>query len=388
MRLLIITDFTESFAYKLLKGIVSYNRGKEQWTICRMPPSYKRHLGAEGVVNWAKNWGADAVIGQFAGNDEVSLFTKNGIVVVAQDYIRKFNGIPNITADYHGTGRMAAEYFIGKGYTNFAFFGFRDVCWSDERYEGFKKAVEESGYGDHLSAYRMQDINAIWYYELDRLSDWLRDLPKPVAVMACDDNQASNLIDACNSIGIKMPGEVAIIGVDNDEIICNLNTPSLTSIHVDIENGGYRTAELIDRIVSDRSTRVEDIVLKPVKVVSRISTASYATDDTQILNAIQFIHQNLTKKISVSDVMKEAALSRRLLERRFKAVTGESIYQYISRNKVKLFADMLLDTNDQVINVALNLGENDSKSISRKFKAAYGMAPNEWREKHRLIEKH
>ena len=388
MRLLIITDFTESFAYKLLKGIVSYNRGKEQWTICRMPPSYKRHLGAEGVVNWAKNWGADAVIGQFAGNDEVSLFTKNGIVVVAQDYIRKFNGIPNITADYHGTGRMAAEYFIGKGYTNFAFFGFRDVCWSDERYEGFKKAVEESGYGDHLSSYRMQDINAIWYYELDRLSDWLRDLPKPVAVMACDDNQASNLIDACNSIGIKMPGEVAIIGVDNDEIICNLNTPSLTSIHVDIENGGYRTAELIDRIVSDRSTRVEDIVLKPVKVVSRISTASYATDDTQILNAIQFIHQNLTKKISVSDVMKEAALSRRLLERRFKAVTGESIYQYISRNKVKLFADMLLDTNDQVINVALNLGENDSKSISRKFKAAYGMAPNEWREKHRLIEKH
>lgn len=386
MRLLIITDFTESFAYKLLKGIVSYNRGKEQWTICRMPPSYKRHLGAEGVVNWAKNWGADAVIGQFAGNDEVSLFTKNGIVVVAQDYIRKFNGIPNITADYHGTGRMAAEYFIGKGYTNFAFFGFRDVCWSDERYEGFKKAVEESGYGDHLSAYRMQDINAIWYYELDRLSDWLRDLPKPVAVMACDDNQASNLIDACNSIGIKMPGEVAIIGVDNDEIICNLNTPSLTSIHVDIENGGYRTAELIDRIVSDRSTRVEDIVLKPVKVVSRISTASYATDDTQILNAIQFIHQNLTKKISVSDVMKEAALSRRLLERRFKAVTGESIYQYISRNKVKLFADMLLDTNDQVINVALNLGENDSKSISRKFKAAYGMAPNEWREKHRSTE--
>lgn len=388
MRLLIITDFTESFAYKLLKGIVSYNRGKEQWTICRMPPSYKRHLGAEGVVNWAKNWGADAVIGQFAGNDEVSLFTKNGIVVVAQDYIRKFNGIPNITADYHGTGRMAAEYFIGRGYTNFAFFGFRDVCWSDERYEGFKKAVEESGYGDHLSSYRMQDINAIWYYELDRLSDWLRGLPKPVAVMACDDNQASNLIDACNSIGIKMPGEVAIIGVDNDEIICNLNTPSLTSIHVDIENGGYRTAELIDRIVSDRSTRVEDIVLKPVKVVSRISTASYATDDTQILNAIQFIHQNLTKKISVSDVMKEAALSRRLLERRFKAVTGESIYQYISRNKVKLFADMLLDTNDQVINVALNLGENDSKSISRKFKAAYGMAPNEWREKHRLIEKH
>ena len=388
MKLLIITDFTESFAYKLLKGIVSYNRGKEQWTICRMPPSYKRHLGAEGVVNWAKNWGADAVIGQFAGNDEVSLFTKNGIVVVAQDYIRKFNGIPNITADYHGTGRMAAEYFIGKGYRNFAFFGFRDVCWSDERYEGFKKAVEESGYGDHLSAYRMQDINAIWYYELDRLSDWLRDLPKPVAVMACDDNQASNLIDACNSIGIKMPGEVAIIGVDNDEIICNLNTPSLTSIHVDIENGGYRTAELIDRIVSDRSTRVEDIVLKPVKVVSRISTASYATDDTQILNAIQFIHQNLTKKISVSDVMKEAALSRRLLERRFKAVTGESIYQYISRNKVKLFADMLLDTNDQVINVALNLGENDSKSISRKFKAAYGMAPNEWRENHRSTENH
>ena len=386
MRLLIITDFTESFAYKLLKGIVSYCENQEQWEICRMPPSYKRNLGIRGVVDWAKNWGADAVIGQFDQDDDVSLFAKNGIVVVAQDYIKRFSQIPNITADYYGTGRMAAEHFIEKGFKNYAFFGFRNVCWSDERYEGFKRTVEKAGYAETFHAYRMQDISHLWYYERGKLTDWLLSLPKPVAIMTCDDNQGSNLIDACNSIGIKMPAEVSIIGVDNDEIICNLNTPSLSSIHVDIENGGYKTAALIDRLVSTGQTQGEDIILRPVKVVGRISTASYATSDAEIQKAIKFIHQNLQKKISVKDVMNAVALSRRLLERRFKSVTGESIYQYISRYRVELFADLLQSTNDQVINIALSLGENDSKSISRKFKAAYGMAPNEWREAHRMNE--
>lgn len=388
MRLLIITDFTESFAYKLLKGIVSYCREKEQWEICRMPPSYKKSLGIHGVVEWAKNWGADAVIGQFDVNEDVSLFARNGIVAVAQDYVRRFTEIPNITADYFGTGHMAADHFIEKGFKNYAFFGFRDVCWSDERYEGFRKAVEQAGYGANFYAYRMQDINTLWYYERGKLTDWLRSLPKPVAIMACDDNQGSNLIDACNSIGIKMPAEVSILGVDNDEMVCSLNTPSLTSIHVDIENGGYKTAALIEKLVGNPGLKVEDIILKPVKVVGRISTASYATDDEQIQKAVKFIHQNLNKKIAVKDVMKEVALSRRLLERRFKSVTGESIYQYISRFKVKLFADLLLDTNEQVINIAMNLGENDSKSISRKFKNVYGMAPNEWREAHRTTDNH
>ena len=144
MRLLFITDFTEQFAYRLLRGILDYSQQTEQWVVCRMPPSYKRRNGLENVVKWAKDWRADVVIAQFEPDDDVSLFRKNGIIALAQDYISKFDNIPNITGDYAAIGNMAADYFMTKGFTNFGFFGYNGVCWSDERRDAFRNRVEKS----------------------------------------------------------------------------------------------------------------------------------------------------------------------------------------------------------------------------------------------------
>ena len=383
LRLLIITDFTESFANKLLKGIVTYSRLKEQWIIRRMPPSYKAKIGIPGIIRVAKEWSIDAVLGQFEETDDMSLFAKNGIVVVAQDYKKRFTGIPNITADYLGTGRMAARYFLERGFRSFGFFGFRDVCWSDERCEGFRREIEEAGYGESFFEYNLQELDRLWYYERNQLAEWLRVIPKPIAIMACDDNQAFNLIEACHSAGVKVPAEVSVMGVDNDELLCSLGNPTLSSIQVDIEEGGFRTAELIERMVTHPDTPPQDIVLRPIKIVGRISTAAFATDDVQIQKAVQFIHQNYQKKIGVKDVMGEVALSRRLLERRFKQVTGQTLYQYITDLKIRRFAEILLDQKDeQVTSIALSLGENDTKSISRRFKQIYGCSPHEWRNQH------
>ena len=381
LRLLFITDFTESFANKLLEGIVNYSRRQEQWAICRMPPSYKARIGIPGVVKWARDWGADAVIGQFEETDEVELFAQAGIVAVAQDFKKRFRTIPNITADYIGTGRMAARFYIDRGFRNFGFFGFNEVCWSDERCEGFRREVEAAGFGDSFYAYRAQDIDHLWLYERSRLAEWLKMIPKPIGIMACDDNQGNNLIEACHTAGIKIPSEVSVMGVDNDELLCSLGSTTLSSIYVDIVDGGYRTAELIERRVADPDAPVSDIVLKPVKIIGRMSTAAFATDDLQIRRAILFIHKNIRKRISVKDVMGEVALSRRLLERRFKSVTGQTLYQYISDLKIKQFAEMLQSTDEQVVNIALSLGESDTKSISRRFKQFYGCSPNEWRER-------
>ena len=381
LRLLIISDFTEAFPSKLLKGIVQYSRRKEQWSICRMPPAYKKMIGIPGVVRWAQSWGADAVIGQFEETDDVGLFAVNGIVAVAQDFKQRFANIPNITADYVGTGRMGARFFLNRGFRHFAYFGFRNVCWSDERCDGFWQEVEAAGYGNSFYTYNLQDIDNLWFYEQDKLTDWLRAIPKPIAIMACDDNQGNNLVEACHAAGIKIPSEVSILGVDNDELLCSLGSTPLSSIQVNIEEGGYQTAALIEQRVLHPETPLQDVVLKPVKIIGRMSTAAFATQDDQIQKAIQFIHRNITSKISVEDVTGEVALSRRLLERRFKKVTDQTIYQYITDVKLKQFAQMLLDTDDQLIDIALSLGESDTKSISRRFKQLYGCSPIQWREK-------
>ena len=383
IRVLIISDFTESFSHKLLAGIVDYSRRKEQWIVRRMPPEYKAQIGIPGVIRVAKEWDVDAVIGQFEPTDDIGLFAENGIVAIAQDYKKKFTTIPNITADYLGTGRMAARFFLERGFRNFGFFGMNDVCWSDERCEGFRREVDAAGFGDSFYSYRMQEIDMVWYYQRNRLREWLRMIPKPIAIMACDDNQGANLIEACHGIGIKIPEEVSVIGVDNDESLCSLGSTTLTSIQIDIEEGGRQTAELVERLVDDPKAPAEDVVLKPVKIVGRLSTAAFATADQQILKALLYIHKNALKKISVGDVMAEAALSRRLLERRFKAVTGKTLYEYITDQKLKYFAEQLADTDEQVINIALSMGENDTKSISRRFKQLYGCTPVEWREKQR-----
>ena len=381
VRLLFITDFTESFAYALLKGIIQYSSQTEQWVVCRMPTAYKKRLGMKGVVNWAKNWGADVVIGQFEERDNVDLFQKNGIVALAQDYKKKFTTIPNITADYIQTGRMAADLYLHKGFRNFAFFGYKGVCWSEERCEGFRSRIEEAGLGDHFYLYDKQVIDNLWYYEAEELQNWLVSLPKPVAVMACDDNQGNALIEACNSAGVKIPSELSLIGVDNDEVICTLSEPTLSSIQVDIELGGYETARMASRMLKDPSFKGHDIVLQPKKIVHRVSTSAYATTDKEVLRALQYIRQNLYKKLSVSDVLEQVPLSRRLLEVRFKNVLGVSIYQYISQQRIGRFAELLIETNDSIQEIAYKLGEDEAKSICRRFKELKGCTPTEWRNR-------
>ena len=381
MRLLFITDFTEQFAYRLLRGILQYADETEPWVVCKMPPAYKRRIGMPNVVTWAKQWRADVVIGQFSPQDDITLFHKEGIVVIAQDYIRRFEGIPNITADYALTGAIVAKRFLSRGFKYFGFFGYNNVCWSDERMEGFRKQIEADGYGKNFSSYNLQQIENLWVYNLPRLEKWLRSLPKPVAIMACDDNQGSILLQVCNSLGIKVPSEAAVIGVDNDEVLCSLSHPALSSVNVDIEGGGYMVAKLADRMVKEGDFKGEDIVLRPVTLMTRMSSNVFATDDSAVLSALQFISANVDKKIIVEDVLREVPLSRRLLEQRFLKVTGTTVYKYISEMRMNRFAELLLSTKDSIADIAARLDEPDSKSLSRRFVSIKGCTPTEFRKR-------
>ena len=384
MRLLFITDFTEQFAYRFLRGILNYSQGTEHWVVCKMPPSYMRQLGIEGVVAWAKEWRADVVIAQFDPEDDVTLFRKNGIVALAQDYIAKFDTIPNITGDYARTGKMAAEYFLSKGYTNFGFFGYNGVCWSDERCEAFKSRVKESIPDDQdFYMYDGQNIDNMWYYDQSELTAWLKNLPKPIAIMACDDNQGNILLQACELCGIHVPFDVAIIGVDNDEILCNMSSPSMSTINVDIERGGADAAAMAERMVKDPTYKGEDIVLRPLSVIERLSSSLFVTSDKEVLMALKYIHANIDTKISVSDILDCVPISRRLLENRFKKMTGMTIYNYISAKRIGRFAQLLLSSNDSISDIAAKLDECDTKSISRRFKELKGCTPSEYRRKKR-----
>jgi len=382
MRIIIISDFTEQFPYRLLRGILEYSgRNDEAWEVCKMPPSFKREIGLRKFIAWAKKWRADAVIGQFDPEDDVTLFRRNGIVAIAQDYITPFDCIPNLTADYALTGAMAAERFCNLGFRHFAFFGYNGVCWSDGRQKGFRARLQEAGFGDSLHVYDRQQINHLWYYDRPELRQWLLNLPKPVGIFACDDNQAEILVEACHAIGLNVPMDVAIIGVDNDEVTCNLSSPAISSIEMDIEKAGYELAEKASRMVEEGIFNGEDILIRPVSIVERGSSGMVATKDQIVTSALRYIYDNRKRKISVRDVLAQVPISRRLLEQRFKSVTGTTVYNTISVLRMEYFAHQLINTNDTVSEIAARMDEPDTKTISRRFRAIKGCTPSEYRSR-------
>lgn len=381
MRLIFMTDFTEQFAYRLMRGVINYSRETEPWVVCKMSPTVKNERGLDWLIDFAIDWKADIIIGQFRPDDDVTLFRKHGIVAIAQDYIKKFDSIPNITADYEGTGAQAAKRFLSRGFQNFGFFGYGGVCWSDDRCKGFHDALVEAGFGDHFYKYDRQKIDKLWDYDLPAVEKWFNSIPKPIGIFACDDNQGAAVLQYCFTRGIKVPSEIAVIGVDNDEILCSLSIPELSSINVDIERGGYEAAAMAERMVKDPSYMGEDIVLKPINLVTRMSSNVFATKDTAILQALQFISANIDHKITVPDVLKVVPLSRRLLEQRFHKETGTTIYKYISALRMDRFAQLLLAGNDPISEIAARLEEPDTKSISRRFQMVKGCTPSEYRKK-------
>mgnify|MGYP004443080651 FL=1 len=357
-----------------------FSKETEPWVIWRMPPALKTEMGMESVVNWAVERNVNVVIGQFESHEDISGFRENGMVVYAQDFKEKLEGCSKITADYIGTGRMAADYYASHGFKNFAFFGYRDVCWSYERYVGFRDRVAELGFGESFYLYDSIDLDDLWNVESVKVAQWLRNLPKPIAVFACDDNQASLLIEVANANDVRIPADVSVLGVDNDEIVCNLTSPSLSSIKINIEEGGYLTAMQAIKALNDDDPSVSDVVLHPLGVETRESTSEFATTDPMVIKVLEFVRNNLHRHINVADVLKVVPASRRLLELRFKEVTGYTLYNYISNSRIKYFAERLLNTKDSVSEIAFSMDEFDVKSISRRFKAIMGCTPSQYRD--------
>ncbi len=383
-RLILLTDFSEEYAKRLLNGIVAYSNEHSPWVLCKMPLSYRDVNGIEGVLEWALKWEADAIIGQFYPSDNVELFTKHNIIAIAQDFKSRFSSIPNITAEHIKAGEMGAKYFMRKGFRNFGFYGFSGVVWSEERYKGFLNFLCEAGFQNNVYQYINSDSRDLWYNEHDKLAQWLKALPKPVAVMACDDNQGHHISQLCKLHNIKVPQEVAVLGVDNDVAVCSLSAPPLSSINQAVERGGYEVAEMIEMMMRDREYRSEDIYILPTNIVTRQSTDIYATQDKHISTILQYIHNNIGEKLSVEQLSELVPLSRRLLEMNFKEVVGVPVYNYILNLRISKFTERLIDSDDSILEIAEQLGFGDCKNVSRTFKAIKGCTPTQYRLKRKL----
>ncbi|MDR2138841.1 MAG: DNA-binding transcriptional regulator [Tannerella sp.] len=377
-KILLLTDLSSGYSRKMIKGVVRYSRECGPWIFYRMPIHYRELYGDEGVVKWAGQWKADAIIAQLSDID-VEVIRRLKIPVVIQNYRDRYEGVYNLTGDYYGTGTMAAEFFLRRGFRHFAYYGFSETVWMRERGDGFKHTVRKEGCEVHFFS-EPQERDKDWTFDIDRVSRWLRSLPKPVALFACDDSYALQITEVCKIFNLRVPNEISVLGVDNDELLCSISDPPLSSIELDILNGGYELGKLLHNLFEQKEQTVSNVVIRPLRIVARESTERFAVSDPGIENVLKYIDQNYMLPLPVDRIVAASPFSRRVLEKKFRKETGISVYQYVQQLRVDRFAE-LLATPLPLVEAAFQAGFDDYKNVSRIFSRIKGFAPIQYRKR-------
>ena len=384
-RILILIDYSSEFSRRILRGLIQYSKEHGPWLFYRLPTYYKTMLGKKGIVEWAKQWKADAILAQW-DHEGTNLLASLNIPIILQNYKSRSPYFSNLTGDYIATGEMAAKFFIKRRFRNFAFYGNKGVVWSQERAEGFKKEIDKVN-GNYYS-FESEDLSGKeWSNTHIELGEWLLSLPKPVALFACDDDFALRVSQICKINSIVIPEEISLMGVDNDELICNLSDPPITSIVLEVEKGGYEAGRIIDELLLHKTNEPPDIIIKPTRYELRKSTEKFDISNEYVKQVVNYIEDNFASDIKIDGFSDMVPLSRRNLEIKFKEEMGTSIYQFIIDCRLEYFSHLLLTTKRTFYDLAIESGFKDCKNISRIFKKYRGITPVEYQEKHRNSQK-
>jgi LacI family transcriptional regulator len=334
--------------------------------------------------------GATGFIGRIQTPAVAKAVLKAGLPAIAMDLSEEQLAAGNplaqlseIMPDSPKTGRLAAEHFLDRGFRQFAFCGYRGRIWSQRREEGFARRLKEAGFT--YRAYKSLKRRSVTTSsrELPRLLAWLQSLPKPVGILACNDIRGRAIINACAIGDILVPDDVAVVGVDEDRLLCELSNPSLSSVALNSEQGGYQAAELLNRMMSGRACRRQLIRVDPLWVVSRRSTEVIAVADREVANGMRFIRDNAKRPIRVADVVEKSSVSRRALEMRFQRTLGRSIREEIERTRLAWTKQLLLETDLPISEIVETTGFNTLSYASKVFHRATGATLARYRREHR-----
>jgi len=285
-----------------------------------------------------------------------------------------------VNHDSEAIAESIADYYLQQRFEHFAFIGSETgPYWSLIRAKAFEKVVRSNGYSCSIYPQSPTLTSRDWSFEEKRMKQWLLELPKPCGIMAAFDLKAMQVLDCCLKCNIKVPEEVAVIGVDNDETICENTTPTLSSVLPDFVGGGYLAAELLDRQM--RSTRRPPVKLTYgiKRIVHRQSSLHISNPNWIALKAKEFIRLNACMDISVDDVAKHLSISRRLAELRFREACGYTILTEIQNQRLERVCSLLRETHLPIGIIGERCGYTVETYLKVLFKKRFGMTMREYR---------
>jgi LacI family transcriptional regulator len=371
-------ESSRSCGRSLLQGIADYARVHGPWFF------YWETGGLEKAWPALSTLDVDGVILRDVGKAEDLLVSGRGVPAIVVGHSNDdIPGIANVITDSSSVATMAAEHLIECGLRQFAFCGLPDKTWSGAREKAFCDRTGKAGFRAQTYASPGPAAAASWATERKHMAEWLHSLPKPIGVMACNDDRGHQVIEACKMAGLRVPDDVSVIGADDDELVCSLSDPHMSSVAINFEQAGYEAARLLERLMDGDPGAPSKIMVPALHVVPRPSTDVLFVDDPQLARALRFIRDNARQSIQVDDVARAAGLSRRVLEKRFRSAIDRSVLDEIRRVRVDWICRVLVETNQPISEIALASGYPDALHFARYFRRERAMSPLEYRRKHR-----
>jgi len=366
LRIRLYADVVFSYSRGILRGIADYAKLRGGWDfefIPRIDPDFTDTFKQDDVRG---------VIIQIREHEQAEALIRSGVPAVnVSNVLNPPANLPSVFPDDMATGAMAARYFLEeRNLRSFAFCGPSDLEYCRNRRDGFCNAVAPQPCvilprpGDDPSPQRQQV---------------LKSLPRPVGIFCYNDHCAREVVREVTRLPALVPDEVAVLGVDNDEIHCELSGVRLSSIRLDTEQIGYEAAALLGRLIAGEPPPRQPILIQPREVITRRSTDVIALADAEVAAAVRFIRDRGGRDINVQDLLDRTSLSRRSLEMRFRKALGRSPYQEIRRVQIERARLLLSGTDRPVREIADACGFKETRQLSTAFQERFGLSPRQYR---------
>ncbi len=373
--IVLLVETSSAYARGLLSGILSYAHRQGTWSVV-LPEQERGALPPK----WLASWKGDGIIARIETDAVAAALRKLKVPIVDLSAARHLQGIPWADTDDRAISRLGVEHFLERGFEHFGFCGDQGFAWSNARCESFSELVRSHGktLSVHQSVHRHDRA-----YRVDRdnrsIAQWLKTLPRPTAVMACYDFKAQQVLAVCRELQIAVPEEIAVLGVDNDQLICEFANPPLSSVIPDTHRTGLEAAMLLDRMMNTGQADLERLLTEPLGIQTRQSTDILATQDREAAMAMQYIRQHASHNIRIADVLRHVPLSRRVLESRFKRAFGRTPYEEIQRLRINRVCTLLCQPELSISEIAQLAGFEHPEYMAAAFRRETGITPSQYR---------
>ncbi len=383
-RVALLIETSREYGREVLRGVMRYARLHGPWAFYITPGDFMQ------AVPKIKQWGGTGIIARIEtpAVGKALLATKLPIVAMDLNVAQLGSGsllsrCSELSSDSSHAAELAAKHLLERGFRNYGFVGVADRIWSQRREAAFSAAIQKAGFDPYVYPLPRRKADRQWDREQAILEDWLRGLPKPLGLMACNDDRGRQVMEACRGAGLQVPEQAAVVGVDNDTLLCELADPPLSSVALDAERGGFEAAALLAGLMSRRIRKPRHIVASALRVVTRHSTDVTVLEDTEVAQALRYIRENATQPLGINEIAYAAAISRRSLEIRFKKAMGRTVHDELRRVRLDRAMQLLAETHLSLAGIAAASGFNTPSYLAQIFKQETGMTPAQYRRTER-----